>query len=147
MAKRITVFCGNFGSGKTELAMAYAKRLAKAGERVTLVDMDFVNTYFTSSHQREQLLELGIRFIGPRYSTTGVDVPSLSPEVFSVFAQKESKVIFDLGGDPIGAVAMGSLSGRIEQDGGAEMLFVLNPYRPLVRNTQNAKEILLSSEW
>ena len=144
MAKRMTVFCGNFGSGKTELAMAYAKQLAKQGERVTLVDMDFVNPYFTSSHQREELEGMGVRLIGPRYSTTGVDVPSLSPEVFSVFIQKDAKVIFDLGGDPIGAVAMGSLASRIEQDGGAEMLFVLNPYRPLVRDTKSAKDLLLS---
>jgi len=87
---------------------------------------------------------MGVRLIGPRYSTTGVDVPSLSPEVFSVFIQKDAKVIFDLGGDPIGAVAMGSLASRIEQDGGAEMLFVLNPYRPLVRDTKSAKDLLLS---
>ncbi len=60
MERRITVFCGNFGSGKTELAYAYSKALRQGGEPVTLVDLDLVNPYFTSGNQRSALAEQGI---------------------------------------------------------------------------------------
>ena len=67
MERRITVFCGNFGSGKTELAYAYSKALRQGGEPVTLVDLDLVNPYFTSGNQRSALAEQGIRVIAPQY--------------------------------------------------------------------------------
>ena len=41
--KRITVFLGYYGSGKTELAVNYALYLKKLGKEVTIVDYDFVN--------------------------------------------------------------------------------------------------------
>lgn len=106
MERRITVFCGNFGSGKTELAYAYSKALRQGGEPVTLVDLDLVNPYFTSGNQRSALAEQGIRVIAPQY--LGGDVPSIPPEVFSAFSGS-GRVVFDLGGDPIGAVAMAAL--------------------------------------
>ncbi|PWL41468.1 MAG: hypothetical protein DBY42_06260 [Bacillota bacterium] len=139
MERRITVFCGNFGSGKTELAYAYSKALRQGGEPVMLVDLDLVNPYFTSGNQRSALAEQGIRVIAPQY--LGGDVPSIPPEVFSAFSGS-GRVVFDLGGDPIGAVAMGSLAPRLEAAGGAEVLFVLNPYRPLVRDAQSAHDLM-----
>ena len=44
--KRITVFTGHFGSGKTELAVNYALWLKKQGKEVTVIDFDLVNPYF-----------------------------------------------------------------------------------------------------
>ena len=77
--------------------------------------------------------------IAPQY--LGGDVPSIPPEVFSAFSGS-GRVVFDLGGDPIGAVAMGSLAPRLEAAGGAEVLFVLNLYRPLVRDAQSAHDLM-----
>ena len=41
--KKITIITGHYGSGKTNLAVNLALRLADAGEKVTIVDFDIVN--------------------------------------------------------------------------------------------------------
>jgi Mrp family chromosome partitioning ATPase len=38
--KRITVFVGHYGSGKTELAVNYAIKLSNLGKKVLIVDVE-----------------------------------------------------------------------------------------------------------
>ena len=52
--KRYTVLIGNFGSGKTELALNLAMQAAAQGSTM-LVDMDIINPYFKSSSKQEML--------------------------------------------------------------------------------------------
>ena len=44
--KKMYVLIGNYGSGKTELALNFAFKAAERGERTELLDLDMVNTYF-----------------------------------------------------------------------------------------------------
>ena len=44
--KKVYVLIGNYGSGKTELALNFAFRAAERGEKTELLDLDMVNTYF-----------------------------------------------------------------------------------------------------
>ena len=44
--KKMMVLIGNYGSGKSELALNFAFRAAERGERTELLDLDMVNTYF-----------------------------------------------------------------------------------------------------
>ena len=44
-AKRVTLFAGHYGSGKTNVAVNFALHLAAQGKAVTLADMDIVNPY------------------------------------------------------------------------------------------------------
>ena len=145
MGKRITLYCGNFGSGKTEIALHHAKKLAHEGQKTILVDLDIVNPYFTSSQKKEELEGLGIHVISPIYAGTTVDVPAISAEIYSVFHQK-LPVIFDVGGDPIGATALGRFQKEFQQAGGIDMLFVLNAYRPFTQNAADALQMLREIE-
>ncbi|MDL2225316.1 ParA family protein [Eubacteriales bacterium OttesenSCG-928-M02] len=138
---KITIFCGNFGSGKTELAMAYGVERAK-DMPVTLVDMDLVNPYFTTSLQRERMEKLGVEVLAPSYATSGVDAPSIPREVLAVFDKPERHIVIDLGGDPVGAIAMGSLSSRIADFSLVDGYFVLNAARPRTRTAVDAKQLL-----
>ncbi|MBO4411047.1 MAG: ATP-binding protein, partial [Lachnospiraceae bacterium] len=61
--KRVTLFTGHYGSGKSNLAVNYALRLKSAGLRVALADMDIVNPYFRSADSRTELTEAGVRVI------------------------------------------------------------------------------------
>ena len=60
---RILVLVGNYGSGKTEISLNLALKLARRGEKVTLVDLDIVNPYFRSRERRDLLESAGIRLI------------------------------------------------------------------------------------
>ena len=99
---RITIHIGHFGSGKTEISLDKAMRLASQGEKVSLVDLDNVNPYFRSGEKRPELEALGIEVHTPTFEGSTVDVPSLPATIQRVFAQKDRRVIFDAGGDPAG---------------------------------------------
>lgn len=127
------VLAGNYGSGKTELALNMA--LQYSGQfRTTLVDLDIVNPYFRSGEKAEVMSEAGIRMLMPTFAMTTVDIPALPAEIQSVFEVPSDKVIFDVGGDDTGAAALGryypSFMSRRER---TKMLFVVNCMRPLTR--------------
>ena len=44
--KRLTLFAGHYGSGKTNIAVNYALQLAAEGKKVCVADLDIVNPYF-----------------------------------------------------------------------------------------------------
>ena len=44
--KRITLFAGHYGSGKTNIAVNYALYLKNLGKDVVVADLDIVNPYF-----------------------------------------------------------------------------------------------------
>ena len=44
--KRITLFAGHYGSGKTNIAVNYALKLRQQGLEVAVADLDIVNPYF-----------------------------------------------------------------------------------------------------
>lgn len=136
--KKITVVCGHYGSGKTNLAINLA--MDSAGEDVTILDMDIVNPYFRSSEYGNLLSEHGISLISPVFANSTLDVPTLPPEMYSVFDSGKT-VIVDAGGDDVGARALGGVSGRII-DAGYDMIFVINRYRMLSQTPQEALWLL-----
>lgn len=126
---RITIHIGHFGSGKTEISLDKAIRLAGQGEKVSLVDLDNVNPYFRSGEKRLELEALGIEVQTPTFEGSTVDVPSLPATVQRVFAQKDRRVIFDAGGDPTGAGVLGRYHRWLEEDD-TQVLCVVNTLRP-----------------
>ncbi|MDN5277727.1 MAG: hypothetical protein PWR01_1692 [Clostridiales bacterium] len=143
--RRIILFTGHFGSGKTELAINYSIKLARQGQAVTVVDLDIVNPFFRSSEVRDVLEKEGIRLLSPNFVGTTVDVPSLPPEIYSVFQSKNSKVIFDVGGDDIGATALGRYYPYFMQEP-YRMFFVINARRPLSSTPEQIIEMLKAIE-
>lgn len=135
--KRFNIFAGNYGSGKTEISLNTALALAKK-KQTTLVDMDVVNPYFRSAESGELLKQNGIRLIAPPYANTNVDVPVLSAEVMAAFEHETA--VFDAGGDPVGAAALGGLLAKFDLHREDTMLYyVVNARRPL---QQTADEII-----
>ena len=127
------VLTGNYGSGKTEIALNLAFEAAKQ-MKTTLVDLDIVNPYFRSGEKADELRAAGIRTLMPTYAMTTVDIPALPAEIQSVFEVPSDKVIFDVGGDDTGAAALGryypSFMIRRKQ---TRMILVINRMRPLTR--------------
>ncbi|NLB43249.1 MAG: hypothetical protein GX815_13550 [Clostridiales bacterium] len=129
-SERLVLFTGHFGSGKTEIAINYAINSAKSGHKTILVDLDIVNPFFRSSEVKNQLEEQGVKLISPNFATTTVDIPSLPAELYSVFADKSAKVIFDVGGDEVGAKALGQYFPHFQKEP-YRMYYVINIKRPM----------------
>lgn len=128
------IIVGNYGSGKTELSLALARKLRKEVEgAVALVDLDIVNPYFRSAERADLLRSEGIEVKMPSFALTTVDVPALPAEIQAVFDPgRYERVVIDLGGDDVGATALGRYYPLIQPIRDRVcMLYVVNPYRPL----------------
>ncbi len=126
--KRLNIFTGAFGSGKTELALNYAVKLQKTGKKVTAVDLDLINPYFRIRSVREALETRGINVVSPRGKLAGADVPALPPAILGVLEDSSTYGVLDVGGDDIGATALGRFKNNLV-NGSFNLYFVVNTCR------------------
>jgi hypothetical protein len=128
---RITIITGRFGSGKTEIAINYARKLAQEpGSRsIALIDLDLVTPYFRSREMGEVLAPAGVTVVAPLPLTRGLDVPAVTPEILGTIQRPDMVVVIDVGGDPQGARALGQFAPYLHELG-YQMWFAVNPFRP-----------------
>jgi hypothetical protein len=143
--KRITIVVGHFGSGKTEIAVNGALKLASSGSRVALVDLDVVKPYFRSRAARAVMAERGVALIVPAGENIFADLPIIVPQIRSLLRDGASRVVFDVGGDDTGARALGSLSDVVPRDE-TEHLLVLNFRRPFTETVDAAVTMIREIE-
>ena len=145
LKSKITVICGHYGCGKTNLALNLAVEAAKSGRRSVIVDMDIVNPYFRSSDYAAFLEKHNVKLIAPVFANTTLDTPVLPPEIYSVFSMEDCDVFIDAGGDDVGATALGRLSAQLNEHG-YEMIYVVNRYRILSTKPEETVGLLREIE-
>lgn len=136
--KRVTVFMGHYGSGKTFTAVNYALALAKAGKPVSIYDLDIVNPYFRTVDALETLKEHGVELVVSPFAETNVDIPAMNAKSYKMVDDKSRFAVADIGGDDRGALALGRFSDKIKEENDYDALFVVNPFRPETRNIDGA---------
>ena len=144
--KRITIFAGHYGSGKTNVAVNYAMLLKEKEDKVSIADLDIVNPYFRTKDSESLLNEQGIRLICSEYANSNVDLPSLPADAYAVIDDKEMFAVLDVGGDDRGALALGRYIDAIKEEGDYEMLFVINKFRPLTPDAVTTIEVMREIE-
>ncbi len=145
-AKRVTLFCGHYGSGKSNLAVNYALRLREHGLPAALADIDIVNPYFRSADSKRELEAEGVQVISLPFANSNVDLPSLPQEVYGLVQRRDVYAVLDVGGDDRGALALGRYVPYIWEENDFENLFVVNFYRPLTQTAKAALEVLREIE-
>ncbi|MBQ8868666.1 MAG: P-loop NTPase [Oscillospiraceae bacterium] len=144
--KRITIFSGHYGSGKTNIAVNYAFELKNKGLDVSIADIDIVNPYFRTRDSAKELEKAGIELVALPFANSNVDLPSLPSEVYGLVQRRDKSVVIDLGGDERGALALGRFTPYIREENNYDMFFVVNFYRPLTRTADEAIEALCEIE-
>ncbi len=144
--KRVTLFAGHYGSGKTNLAVNFALRLKGEGHPVKIADLDIVNPYFRTKDSADRLEKAGIELISPAFANTNVDLPALPAAVYSLVERRDTFAVMDIGGDDRGAYALGRYRDRLLEENDYEMVFVVNFYRPLTRTADEAIEVMREIE-
>ena len=144
--KRVTLFAGHYGSGKTNIAVNYAMLLAKEGKKVCIADLDIVNPYFRTKDSEKELEENGITLICSQYANSNVDLPAIPAESYRLVQDKSCYGVIDIGGDDRGAYALGRFADAIKAEGDYRMAFVLNRFRPLTSTVEDTVEIMREIE-
>jgi len=143
---RVTLFCGHYGSGKTNIAVNYAFFLKERGFDTALADIDIVNPYFRSKDSENELKEKGVKVVSLPFANSSVDLPSLPSEVYGLVQRRDIHAVLDIGGDERGALALGRFAPYIEDENNYDMLFVVNFYRPLTPDAESAMEVMREIE-
>ncbi len=130
--KKITIITGHYGSGKTNLAVNLALKLAKQGEKVTIVDFDIVNPYFRTADFAQLFAENHITLAASMYANTSLDIPAISFDMERM-AYEPGYLIIDVGGDDAGAIGLGRYAQSFAQyqPDQLDMWYVVNRYRYL----------------
>lgn len=137
--KRVTIFTGNFGSGKTELAINYSLKLNKKYSDIVLADLDVVNPYFRSREKSEFLEDRGIEVVYPK-NLKHADLPIVSPDVYKLIQNENIYGVLDVGGNDDGAISLASVSQNLKDDQ-YEMNFVINTMRPSTNSLEGIKDM------
>ncbi len=140
--KRVTLFCGHYGSGKTNIAVNYALDLRSKGLEVTLADLDIVNPYFRSKDSTEELEASGVRVIALPFANSSVDLPALPSQAYALVQDRSRYAVLDIGGDDRGAYALGRFVPYLLEEDDYEMVYVVNFFRPLTETVDQAIEVM-----
>ena len=144
--KRLTLLCGHYGSGKTNVAVSLAFHLQELKGNVVVADLDIVNPYFRTKDSLEDFKSRGIELICSEYANTNVDIPALPANMYRLTADKDITAVIDVGGDDRGAYALGRLVPEIKEEDNFEMLMVINGYRPLTPDAESTIEVMREIE-
>ena len=131
--KKIIILIGNYGSGKTEIALNMAVRAAEEGKRTQVIDLDRINDYFRMSDHVKLQKKKKINLVSPTFAGAALTQTNMPAAVASAFAQDWDLVVFDVGGDPAGAMSLA----RYHSDfaalapGQLEVYDIINVRRPM----------------
>ena len=142
----VRIIAGHYGSGKTEVAVSLAMRLAAAGRTVALGDLDIVNPYFRS---REQAAAMEAAGIAVHSSSLGhnltLDLPAVSAAIRGPLVDTTCDAILDVGGNGVGAKVLVEFAADLRRRD-YEMLLVVNAYRPETADVAGVIEQLRTIE-
>lgn len=147
--KKLSIVCGHYGAGKTNIAVNLAMHAKKASpaSRISIADYDIVNPYFRTADCVGILKEAGIVPLIPEFANTNVDIPSLPRFPVSPLGIGDDFdfSIIDVGGDD-GAVALGMYNSTIKTLD-YDLYYVVNMYRPLIADPRDALECMREIEF
>ena len=132
------VFLGEAGCGKSEIAVNLALRLA-AGERpVHFFDLDMTKPLFRSRDAARLLEDGGVTV---HYEEQFMDAPTLTGGVNRLLRDRSVLTVLDVGGDHIGARAVGGYAPLLNRPE-TMLCYVVNPYRPWSMTLEHIDRVL-----
>jgi len=143
--RRVVAFTGNYGSGKTEVAVNFALLLASRERNVRIADLDIVNPYFRCREATEVMEARGIEVVAPREGLRHADLPIILPEIKGMIEAGASRTILDVGGDPVGARVLSSLASSFDEEE-LDVVIVLNGRRPFTDTAGGCREMIARIE-
>lgn len=144
-ARIIEAFIGEYASGKSELAINRALELKSQGRKVTLVDLDTVEPFYTLRPLKSKLEGIGIQVIGFSQADSfglGETGAMLDPRARWAL-MNEGDILLDIGYGVYGAQALNLVEG-VDQTPELKVMAVVNQSRPMTSSSRDILDYLLS---
>lgn len=132
---------GEAGCGKSEIALNLAKYLticAETDKTVHLFDMDMTKPLFRS---RDLLDSPELSDVVIHYEEQFYDAPTLVGGVRELLTDPNSIVVMDVGGDDIGARAIGGFMANVPKNSLC-IMYVLNYFRPFCQDLDHINQFV-----
>ena len=126
-----TVFLGEAGCGKSELAVHLALELAAKGREVHFFDLDQTKPLMRSRDAEALLTGAGVTV---HFERQCADAPTQVGGLVPLLLDARKAVILDVGGNDTGARLIGGYAHLLKD---ADVWFVVNPYRPWSSSTEH----------
>lgn len=126
-----TVFLGEAGCGKSELAVHLALELAAKGREVHFFDLDQTKPLMRSRDAEALLTGAGVTV---HFERQRADAPTQVGGLVPLLLDAHKAVILDVGGNDTGARLIGGYAHLLKD---ADVWFVVNPYRPWSSTTEH----------
>ena len=130
-AQRVTVFLGEAGCGKSELAVQWALTAAERRRDVHFFDLDQTKPLLRSRDAAALLEGAGVTV---HFEQQCADAPTQVGGLVPLLLDKSKSVILDVGGNDTGAKLIGGYAHLLKA---ADVWFVVNPYRPWSATTEH----------
>lgn len=128
--KKNFVFIGEAGSGKSEIVLNVAVKLAEAtGKAVDLFDLDQTKPLYRSRDMQEEFAKRGVTI---HYQDQYLDAPVMVGGV-RVSLVSDNYTLLDIGGGHQAAKFAGAYSDLLSKDDSVPV-YIVNPYRPWTKS-------------
>ena len=126
-----SIFLGEAGCGKSELAVHLALELARQGQEVHFCDLDQTKPLMRSRDAEGLLEKAGVTV---HFQQQTADAPTQVGGLIPLLLDEKKAVILDVGGNDTGAKLIGGYAHLLKA---ADVWFVVNPYRPWSATTEH----------
>ncbi len=124
------LFIGEAGSGKSEIVLNFAAKLAKDTDRkVDLFDMDQTKPLYRSRDMQQDFKELGVDI---HYQDQFLDAPTAVGGVATSLLS-DNYTLLDIGGGSPAARMAGAYSHILKKENSVP-IYIINPYRPWTKD-------------
>ena len=131
--KKNFVFIGEAGSGKSEIVLNIAAKLAeKTGKKVDLFDLDQTKPLYRSRDMQDAFEEKGVTI---HYQDQYLDAPVMVGGV-RVSLVSDNYTLLDIGGGHQAAKFAGAYADLLSKDD-AVPVYIVNPYRPWTKSVDS----------
>jgi hypothetical protein len=144
-ARIIEAYVGEYASGKSELSINRALELKDSNHRVTIVDLDTVEPFYTLRPISRSLEEKGLNVISQTQADSfglGETGAMLNPKARWAL-MNEGDIILDVGYGVNGARTLNLVEGAYESKE-LKIIAVINYTRPMTNSLERIKEYLSS---
>jgi hypothetical protein len=130
--RKLEAFIGEHASGKSEVAINRALELKKRSAKVTIVDLDLVDPFFTIRAVKDRLEERGVCAVGISHENAfglGEAGTPFTEEMQGIMGSR-GDIVFDIGYGVFGAKALNLIEGALS-DPNLKIFCVVNACRPM----------------